>query len=52
MVSEFALRWDCADFLCTIKELLCFVQECGEKRDDVAWKQKAKLECETIDSKE
>jgi len=33
------------------KKLLCFVQKCGQRRYDIAWKQIAEVEYKAIDSK-
>ena len=48
----FTLRWDSADFFCTTKKLLCFVQECGETWGDIVWKQIEDEKYGTIDPKE
>ena len=58
----FTLRWDGADFFCTTKKLVCFVEECRETWGDIAWKQteyekygaiypkKGKAETENVDN--
>jgi len=51
-VLAFALRWDSADFLCTTKKLVGFVQEYRDNWGDIAWKEIADIEYEAIDPKQ
>jgi len=51
MSPAFALRRDSADFLRTVKKLPRFVQKCGERWDDGAWKQIAEVKYKAINSK-
>ena len=39
----FAPRWDSADFLCTTKKLVGFVQEYKDNWGDIAWKEIADI---------
>jgi hypothetical protein len=48
----FALRWNCADFLCATKKFPRFVKECGEEWSDIAWKQIVDEEYGTIDAQD
>ena len=51
VVFVFALGWNSADFLCTTKKLLCFVQECRETWGKIARKQIEDEKYGTIDPK-
>jgi len=51
LAFAFALWGDSPDFLCMAKKLLGFVQECGEKWRDLAWKQIADEEYGAINAK-
>lgn len=50
-VVVFALGWNSADFLRTMKKLLCFFQERRKTWGKIAWKQIADEEYRIIDPK-
>ena len=47
-----ASQWDGTAFLRTLKKLLCFFEECRKRWNNIAWKQIAGRDYETIQSKD
>ena len=46
----YAFWWDGADHLCAIEKVLCFVQECRQRLDDMAREQTTNVKYAAIDS--
>jgi hypothetical protein len=48
----YAFRWDGAGCLRALEEMLGFVYECGQRWDEIAWKQTASVKYAAINSEQ